>query len=900
MKYLFIVVLQLMLSVVEAAQEQSPQISRAPAAEGAFPKPAEWPSLRRYGSLEARSPLKGTITKPEIAWKQFIGSLESHAVIEPGDSQTRLNLPEDETDAASTAVAIPIATFVPELPVEDQNVCANEANFTYADILPEYPGKEKIEFESAFRKPMIDGQWPQCVGRCLAKRDGEWITVWETEPLNELFIALPLVGDFDGDGAQEIAVLPFYQMTLIDARTGKLKDTCRFTDNRSYGFVGAYDFDKDGKTEFLVEADFSKHIDVLGFPDGKKLTRLWTKDIEPETYRPKRILRVAPDPTVDVDGDGKREVVATVFGDEGDEKWHLRFLDAMTGDTKFDFVDEMFSAALDVDGDSVQELLTTATKGVNPLSKIRVRSIKDGKPRLLWEREDASWELWTPNLPPNVKSCAILGQQTVLSRTDDKLVQVVLRESHSSSDVSLSIAAWDGSEFKSTTTITGDHLNALAFDAGGRLLVRSRHQLGLPAALSISGGKILQHSTKRIGVEPALAAVAWPDGASAPTIAVQGSVDEQVTFQPPKSADDSVLCKHIAGRAQGPWFPKTLGPTFADLAGDGNRQIIVSDLGTDNCARLSVKNLDGEVIWQREFPDIPGVHNYYNVGGVVFWQVGHFRDTQKQDVLVTVQRSMLGTEETSLLSGENGEVIWTRDKQISKRCVGGNSFAVADYDGDGLDDVASLWPSIFYLMKGTTGEDIIAMDTRWKQVYEKEVYFGQAVAGDFLNEGKSSIFFSGRLMTGVIKTDGTLVWFDALDKSAPHLPSFGDFNGDGKIEMIGVGFDDGIRCYDLASGKINWTMPSPLDGNGFGMHSENPVGGAITADIDGDGRDEALITMQNIVYCLGTSQANSGGEIRWSKEFPTQLGPPTIVQLEKQGDPSILVVSQDGNVYCVR
>jgi len=253
-----------------------------------------------------------------------------------------------------------------------------------------------------------------------------------------------------------------------------------------------------------------------------------------------------------------------------------------------------------------------------------------------------------------------------------------------------------------------------------------------------------------------------------------------------------------------------------------------------------------------------------------------------------------------LLSGDDGNVIWTRNKQISKRCVGGNSFAVADYDGDGLDDVASLWPSIFYLMKGTTGEDLIAMDTRWKQVYDKEVYFGQAVAGDFLNDGKNSIFFSGRLMTGVIKTDGTLVWFDALDKSAPHLPSFGDFDGDGKIEMIGVGFDDGIRCYDLASGKINWTMPSPLEGKGFGMHSENPVSGAVAADIDSDGRDEALITMQNTLHCLATSRTSSDGEIRWSKVFTTQIGPPTIAQLEKQGEAIILVVGRDGIVYCLR
>lgn len=903
MKHLLAIFLLTVLSDVETPPAPSSQAGTAqnsPSAESSFPKPAEWPTIRRTGSLQARSPLKGKITDPAVVWKQFIGALESDVVVEPGNTETQLNLPDDETVSANAADAVPFAEFVPQLPVEDQNNCANEANFAYADILPEYPGKEKIEFESAFRKSMIDGQWPPCVGRCLAKKDGEWITVWETEPISDLFIALPLVGDFDGDGAQEIAILPFYQMMLLDARTGKLKDTCRFTDNRSYGFAGAYDFNHDGKAEFLIEGDFSKHIDVLGFPDGKKLTRLWTKDIEPDTFRPKKILRVAPDPTVDVDGDGQREVVATVFGDDGDGKWHLRFLDAFTGETKFDFPDEMFAAPLDVDGDGVQEVLTTVTNGVNPLAKVRVRSINGGNSQLLWEHEGANWETWMPNMPPNVRSCAILGQQTVLSRTADKHAQVVLREAHSPSQASVSIADWDGSAFKPTTIVTGDHLNALGFDAEGRLLVRSRHQPGCPASLAVAGGRTLQHSTKRIGVEPAPAVVAWPAGAGAPTIVVQGSVDEQITFEPPQSENEAAQCKRISGRSQGPWVPKSLGPVVADFAGDGGRQIIVSDSGTDGCARLSVKNLDGEVIWQHEFREIPGAHDYYNVGGVVYWQVGHFRDKKALDLLVTVQHSMLGTEETFLLSGTNGSIIWKRDKQISKRAVGGNSFAVADYDGDGLDDVASLWPSIFYLLKGATGEDLLAMDTRWKQVYDKEVYFGQAVAGDFLEAGKPSIFFSGRLMTGVIKTDGTLVWFDALDKSAPHLPAFGDFDGDGKMEMIGVGFDDGIRCYDLASGEVNWRMPSPLDGTGFGMHSENPVSGAVTADIDSDGRDEALIAMQNVLYCLGTSRTDSNGEIRWSKEFPAEIGPPTVVQLENNGDPSILVVGRDGSTYCLR
>ena len=108
---------------------------------------------------------------------------------------------------------------------------------------------------------MTNGQWAPSAGVCFGMKNGEWVKVWETV-MPDLFNPLPLVGDFDGDGSKEIAILPFYQLKLLDAQTGKVKDSCRFNDNRSYGFHGIYDFNGDGKIEFLVEADFSKHVEM--------------------------------------------------------------------------------------------------------------------------------------------------------------------------------------------------------------------------------------------------------------------------------------------------------------------------------------------------------------------------------------------------------------------------------------------------------------------------------------------------------------------------------------------------------------------------------------------------------------------------------------------------------------
>jgi hypothetical protein len=862
-----------------------------------FPKPGEWPSFRRSGTLEAHSPLRGNISRlPVIAWKQFVGALESRIVVEPSSGNVKLSLPDDETKSpASDSIAL--ADFIPRPrnPEEDNSSLTS----TYADVLPEYHGKEKLEFESAFDKAMKNGQWAESAGICYAMKNGEWVEVWKTV-MPDLFNPLPLVGDFDGDGSKEIAILPFYQLKLLDAQTGKVKDSCRFNENRSYGFHGIYDFNGDGKIEFLVQADFSKHVDVLGFRDGE-LSLLWQQDIEQDIAHPQKILRVAPNPTADVDGDGHPEVITTLFNDAGDERWHLTFRDGMTGKIKADFPNEYLAAPLDLDNDGVMEILTTCTDGVGTLSKIRVRSLK-GQSRILWEKNNATWQTWNPPLPVNVKSMATLGDQTVLSQNRNKAVYVILNEGSREHSI-LSLSQWDGMGFKPITTISGESLEVLGFDATGRILVRSRHQIGRQSSLSISNGKVIRQTTKRLGMETGPAIVAWPETAKSPTIVVQGAVHEQIAFQPPNEDGAKVKLTHINGRGQGTWYPRTLGPVVADLAGDGRRQIIVAGAAPSGCARLSVKDLDGKIIWQHDFPKIAGTPPPANTGGVVLWQTGHFTDTRRQDVLVTTQRSKMHSEETFLLSGVDGHEIWHREKQISKRAVGGNSFAVADYDGDGLDDLASLWPSILYLMKGNTGQDILAMDATWKQVYAKQVYFGHAVAGNFLNEGKPALFFSGRLMTGVIKLDGTLVWFDALDKSPAYLPSFGDFDGDKRTDVIGIGYEDGVRCYDMASGKVKWTIPNPTDGFGeFGSRSNHPVRGTASADLDGDGRDEALVCIDKTLFCLGSSTDGSKGEIRWKVELPVLIGPPTIVTLDKanDGQVSILVVGNDGYVYCLR
>ena len=216
--------------------------------------------------------------------------------------------------------------------------------------------------------------------------------------------------------------------------------------------------------------------------------------------------------------------------------------------------------------------------------------------------------------------------------------------------------------------------------------------------------------------------------------------------------------------------------------------------------------------------------------GAIFWTTGHFTEPRRRDVLVTVRRSIMHSDESYLLSGADGDVIWHKAGQISGRGTGGQPFAVADFDGDGLDDAASLYPSIVYILEGATGENLLNMDATWPPVPLKPAYWGIPIVVDGETGAGPQIFFaSGRdnsSLTALVRPNGELAWFDSPEKGGSGYPAFGDFIGDGRTKAICWGYENGMHCYDVNSGLIEWRLDQPVPGN--------PTGSA-SADLNGDG-----------------------------------------------------------------
>jgi len=872
-------------------------------AGGSKPKERdEWLSVRGNPRLDARSPGKGRITDPGILWKQFVGGYDTFIEIAPGAENATTSVPADTITKKSIEVLSddrwgltpPITLIAGSSQPWWRDTCT-----VYADILPDSPGLEKVSFESGFNKPTVDGQWAKCIGT-LSKWDGSaWQEVWRTDEIDLMFSALPIVGDFDRDGRLEIAALPWKDILIYDALTGKLKDRCTFTEGRSYGFFGVYDLDGDGLSEFVVMSDYCKHINVLGYRDGK-LGVFWTDDIELGFDNPQKVLRVNPNSVADVDGDGKPEMMVCLYNGTGDERWHVSIRDPMTGKTKLDFVDEYLNGVVDIDGDGVYELLTTRAKGqgVPGIGSILCRKIRNGVADVLWKEDGAGWESWDRPLSRNTNSGANLGTRDVLARSFDNVTYVAItsRDSDDPNSERISIRKWESGGMTEVSSAAGPGIRALGIDSSGHALLRFTNVGKAKASVATKSGGVKLHASTLRGVPNGTVTVAWGRHARRPVIAAMGPYEHEqiVTFHPPCSngAESVVRRVHLRGESVH-WPYIVIGPSMADIFGDGRRQLIGATSSPSGCGRIVVCDLEGREIWHHDFPDIPGGPPMWNVGAVILWQTGHLTSREHKDVIVSVRRSIMHSEETYALSGLNGSMLWHRDHQISQRGVGGTHFAIVDIDGDGLEDVVSFWPSIYYALKGTTGNDIVARDMFWPGQLAQNIYWGVPIAVT-LQDGKPGLVYasSNRVMAGLIRADGGLAWFDALNFGPDGYPALGDFTGGGALEMIvtGTGEKPEVRCYDVNTGKIRWTMPSPA--------GRQPSGSA-SADLNSDGRDEAVFTYGSKVYCIGSSEDGKSGKVLWSIDAGNIVGAPAIADIDGSGFVSIIVVDQGGTVHAI-
>src|SRR5262249_49735023 len=156
---------------------------------------------------------------------------------------------------------------------------------------------------------------------------------------------------------------------------------------------------------FVIIEDFIRYATVIKRQNGK-LRRLWLKVWEPRrnkaengtlagTLGPDKtvVVRIGPEPVQDIDGDGRKEILASVFNLERDQQWHVLGLHPLTGATKLDLPGQFLQGVRDADGDGMPDLFCAAAPHGPRLpepTSLAISSVRGRTPRRIWEQNDAS------------------------------------------------------------------------------------------------------------------------------------------------------------------------------------------------------------------------------------------------------------------------------------------------------------------------------------------------------------------------------------------------------------------------------------------------------------------------------------------------------------------------------
>ena len=203
-----------------------------------------------------------------------------------------------------------------------------------------------------------------------------------------------LRADLDGDGIKELCIETHSRMWVLDPLTGQVKQFLGWDVSpgnvRSYGLVRFVDLDGDGREDFLCIANFSQHHEVLLNREGK-LELAWAHGW-PESVTTGKVATTWPEPPqADLDGDGRLELVLSMYNSENEGAWLLRGYDALTGQLRFRLPGAIAVSTGDLDGDGSAEIL--ANLSTDPtrtaIEAVVVLKLVEGELRPIWKQEQA-------------------------------------------------------------------------------------------------------------------------------------------------------------------------------------------------------------------------------------------------------------------------------------------------------------------------------------------------------------------------------------------------------------------------------------------------------------------------------------------------------------------------------
>jgi len=309
-----------------------------------------------------------------------------------------------------------------------------------------------------------------------------------------------------------------------------------------------------------------------------------------------------------------------------------------------------------------------------------------------------------------------------------------------------------------------------------------------------------------------------------------------------------------------PWAFQTGGRvtslTFADLNGDGTRQVIAATGDLEQPGTIHALH-GGEQLWQFQAGARVNVVRAANL------------DTDGRDKVLAATGAL---DQPSWIYALNkdGTQRWRYTVEAKVEDV-----IAIDLNDDGRRNeiLGAEW--------GSFDDTIYALgaDGTLRWIYETSGTPNCLLSTDLDGNGTPEILIGG---DGLYALDrfGNLQWKEKLEaESYVNKMTTADLNGDGKPEVIaGVRYPSPAVAVYNAGGELRWSHPLATSATAL-----------TAADLDGDGQPEIVAgTVSGLVTAIGAE-----GKPRWQAYFPGKVNELAAADLDGNGEIELVVASGD-------
>jgi hypothetical protein len=751
-------------------------------------------------------------------------------------------------------------------------------------------------------------------------------TLW----MDDAFHPTVAAADMDNDGVDELVVSKLCGLYVFNVLTGTLTRSIRWTSNgerhRNYGLLQLVDIDGDGSREVVIVAErVARHIAVID-NDGKgNLTPLWDRFVEFIYPNDTTELRHTGNSVQDVDGDGKPELVVSLFNARNDGRWWLEILDPRTGICKLEMPDKYLWGVQDVDGDGVPEILmgTERLRNPVPFSTVEVVSVKGLKPVTRWSCDHARFagrglrpSGWKSNFRP-----VQFGHDETWTEPADGGSTLFLFTVAADRARSLSEVTWKYGKISTRSTelgSTGEYVLSALADVDGDGVNECIVSENNGRIHVVRGGKGIQ-ATWAVGFRLQLEGFSAARPGAVPVVyrSQQGpliSVLDNTNRLHQIQVERKGAVERWTRRGRG-WmgYDNCFHCGYVrDLDNDGEMELMLVNPEREDCSELLALSPDGAVKRSWMFKDVPppaptriGLYEWVAVDGndgmnIIASSYASYSMNSEQTVAIDLNNRRQWHH------GQYGEGEWGRG-------VGPwSAYSVHQKPGERpqilflakdllcrMDARSGRWIRDPWILWRATNSVMNQPDwdfTKDRQAdfgTEKDPFtaYGSPILLDLDRDGNEEILVAGCFGGfGLLRDDYTIVWW----KRTPftdlmlRLPGIADLRGDGRL-CIGVCHANGVfSCLDGATGSELWTLDL-----------KSTSADIVSCDIDGDGREEFIVgTTDGRLLAIGLSPSGRG-TVKWSVDIGFALGNPIVADVDGDGFCEILVVSGDGKLVCV-